>query len=38
MGVNHMVFRTHWAGMPVDAALSSIDLIAKELAPELRKL
>lgn len=38
MGVNHMVFRTHWAGMPVDTALGSIRLIARELAPELRKL
>jgi hypothetical protein len=30
--------RTHWAGMPVDMALSSIKLIGRELAPELRKV
>jgi len=38
MGVNHIVFRTHWAGMPVASAISSIKLIGEELAPELRKL
>ncbi len=38
MGVNHLVFRTHWAGMPLDTALHSIRLIASELAPELRKV
>ena len=38
MGVNHIVFRTHWAGMPVESAISSIKLIGEELAPELRKL
>ncbi len=38
MGVNHIVFRTHWAGMPVQSAISSIKLIGQELAPELRKL
>jgi alkanesulfonate monooxygenase SsuD/methylene tetrahydromethanopterin reductase-like flavin-dependent oxidoreductase (luciferase family) len=38
MGVNHIVFRTHWAGMPVASSISSIRLIAGELAPELRKL
>ena len=38
MGVNHIVFRTHWAGMPVESAISSIKLIGQELAPELRKL
>jgi len=38
MGVNHIVFRTHWAGMPIDTALASIRLIGEELAPALRKL
>jgi len=38
MGVNHLVFRTHWAGMPVESAISSIKLIGEDLAPELRKL
>ena len=38
MGVNHIVIRTHWAGMPVESSLSSIRLIGEELAPELRKV
>lgn len=38
LGVNHLIFRTHWAGMPVADATASINLISKELLPELRKL
>jgi alkanesulfonate monooxygenase SsuD/methylene tetrahydromethanopterin reductase-like flavin-dependent oxidoreductase (luciferase family) len=38
MGVNHLIFRTNWAGMPLQTSLSSINLISKELLPELRKL
>jgi alkanesulfonate monooxygenase SsuD/methylene tetrahydromethanopterin reductase-like flavin-dependent oxidoreductase (luciferase family) len=38
LGVNHLVFRTHWAGMPVEISRGSLDLIARELAPELRKV
>ena len=38
LGVNHLIFRTHWAGMPLDTALHSMQLISKELLPELRKL
>jgi len=37
-GVNHLVIRTHWAGMPLSAALASIRLISDELLPALRKL
>ena len=37
-GVDHLIFRTHWAGMPVELAKSSIELMSKELLPELRKL
>lgn len=36
LGVNHLIFRTHWAGMPVQDALSSIDLLAREVVPALR--
>ena len=36
LGVNHLIFRTHWAGMPADTALSSMELISKELLPALR--
>lgn len=38
IGANHLVFRTHWAGMPVESSIASIRLIGEELAPELRKL
>ena len=34
---NHLIIRTHWAGMPVSSALSSMRLISEELMPELRK-
>jgi alkanesulfonate monooxygenase SsuD/methylene tetrahydromethanopterin reductase-like flavin-dependent oxidoreductase (luciferase family) len=37
-GVNHLIFRSHWAGMPVDDALASIDLVSRELLPELKKI
>ena len=37
-GVNHLIIRTHWAGMPLSAALASIRLISDELLPALRKV
>jgi alkanesulfonate monooxygenase SsuD/methylene tetrahydromethanopterin reductase-like flavin-dependent oxidoreductase (luciferase family) len=37
-GVNHLVIRTHWAGMPLSAALASMRLISDELLPALRKV
>ena len=37
-GVNHLIFRAHWVGMPLAHALSSMRLISRELLPELRKL
>ena len=37
LGVNHLVFRTHWAGMPLPVALSSMRLISDELLPALKK-
>ena len=36
LGVDHFVLRTEWAGMPVDDASASIDLLATEVAPVLR--
>ena len=36
LGVNHLIIRTHWAGMPVATALSSMRLISSELLPALR--
>lgn len=38
LGVNHLVVRTHWAGMPTKSALASMKLISEELLPELRKV
>ena len=36
LGVNHLVFRTQWAGMPLSSALYSMRLISDELLPALR--
>ena len=38
IGVNHLIFRTQWAGMPLDTALGSMRLMSEELIPELSKL
>ncbi len=38
LGASHIVFRTHWAGMPLAPALQSMRLISTELLPELRKV
>ncbi len=32
-GVNHLIIRTHWAGMPLSSALLSMRLISDELLP-----
>jgi alkanesulfonate monooxygenase SsuD/methylene tetrahydromethanopterin reductase-like flavin-dependent oxidoreductase (luciferase family) len=37
LGVDHFVLRTHWAGMPVEHALASVALLAREVAPDLRR-
>lgn len=37
-GVDHLVLRTHWAGMSMRDALASMQLISDELLPALRKL
>lgn len=36
LGVDHFVFRTHWAGMPVEDALGSVALLTDEVIPSLR--
>ncbi len=36
LGVNHFVLRAEWAGMPVEDARASIELLARELAAALR--
>lgn len=38
IGVNHLVIRTHWAGMPLTSTLRSMRMISRELLPELRKI
>jgi alkanesulfonate monooxygenase SsuD/methylene tetrahydromethanopterin reductase-like flavin-dependent oxidoreductase (luciferase family) len=38
LGVNHIVIRTHWAGMPLSTALASMRLISDELLPALHKV
>lgn len=37
LGVDHFVFRTNWAGMPVEDALSSLALLSDEVIPVLRQ-
>jgi len=36
--MNHLIIRTHWVGMPRNLSLDSMELISKELIPELRKV
>ena len=36
--VNHLVIRTHWAGMPLSTSLASMRLISDELLPALHKV
>lgn len=38
LGANYLFFRTHWSGMPLATALSSMRLISAELLPALRQL
>ena len=38
LGVDQLIIRTHWAGMPAETALESMQLISDELLPELRKV
>jgi alkanesulfonate monooxygenase SsuD/methylene tetrahydromethanopterin reductase-like flavin-dependent oxidoreductase (luciferase family) len=37
-GANYLFFRTHWSGMPVAPALTSMRLISDELLPALRRI
>ena len=34
-GVNHIIIRTHWVGMPLSTSLASMRLISDELLPAL---
>jgi alkanesulfonate monooxygenase SsuD/methylene tetrahydromethanopterin reductase-like flavin-dependent oxidoreductase (luciferase family) len=38
LGVSYFFFRTHWSGMPLGHALSSMRLISDELIPALRRV
>lgn len=37
-GVNHFIFRTHWAGMPLETSLQSMQLISDGLIPLLNQI
>lgn len=37
-GINHIVIRTHWAGMPLSLALASMRLMSDVLLPALHKV
>ena len=37
-GINHLLIRTHWAGMPLSSSLNSIQLISDELLPALQSV
>jgi alkanesulfonate monooxygenase SsuD/methylene tetrahydromethanopterin reductase-like flavin-dependent oxidoreductase (luciferase family) len=37
-GVNHLIFRAHWAGMPLGSALQSMRMISDELLSALRTI
>ena len=38
LGSNHLIIRTHWAGMPLSPALQSMRLISDELLPALKRV
>jgi alkanesulfonate monooxygenase SsuD/methylene tetrahydromethanopterin reductase-like flavin-dependent oxidoreductase (luciferase family) len=38
IGANFLIFRTHWSGMPLGHALSSMRLIGEELLPALHQV
>ncbi len=37
LGIDHLIIRSHWSGMPVEHALQSIKLLAREVMPVLRQ-
>jgi alkanesulfonate monooxygenase SsuD/methylene tetrahydromethanopterin reductase-like flavin-dependent oxidoreductase (luciferase family) len=37
LGVDHFIFRTFWAGMPVETAMQSMELLSREVVPALRE-
>ena len=37
-GMNHLIIRTHWVGMPGKIALDSMQLMSSELLPQLRRI
>lgn len=37
-GMNHLIVRTHWVGMPGQLSLDSMEMMSRELFPELRKV
>ena len=37
LGVNHVIFRTHWSGMPAEVSLGSMKLLSEEVVPALKE-
>ena len=37
MGVNHLIIRTSWVGMPYSTTLQSMRLFSEEVVPALKK-
>jgi alkanesulfonate monooxygenase SsuD/methylene tetrahydromethanopterin reductase-like flavin-dependent oxidoreductase (luciferase family) len=37
LGINHLVMSTEWAGMPESLAAETIDMLAKEVLPQVRQ-
>jgi alkanesulfonate monooxygenase SsuD/methylene tetrahydromethanopterin reductase-like flavin-dependent oxidoreductase (luciferase family) len=36
-GVNHFLFRTDWVGMPATSSRASLNLLAREVVPVLKR-
>ncbi len=36
-GANHFLFRIHWSGMPIETAEAALELLSREVLPELRR-
>jgi alkanesulfonate monooxygenase SsuD/methylene tetrahydromethanopterin reductase-like flavin-dependent oxidoreductase (luciferase family) len=37
LGINHLVMSTEWAGMPESLAAETIEMLAKEVFPQVRQ-
>jgi hypothetical protein len=37
LGVNHIVASVHWPGMPNSLALEQLDILSREVMPQVRQ-